>query len=173
MKPIETFLQEGDVILIKKGMKVYANLPIKFFAFNEPINDNITNKYIEIGTKLESQPITKSDILECVNKIDKIISYLSNKNLNNKITDFLLSIIDEKQSEIFDTSNLEGEYIVYRTCYDGGSTGRDEYPNGHHVYCENINNSNFKIDFYQSGCFSAVILPCNIQPIRKLTKKWE
>lgn len=62
-----------------------------------------------------------------------------------------------------------------RTALDGGgfAQARDEYPNGHHVYCISVDehyvpDGKHKVDFYQSGCFT-VMMP-DIKPITRLRK---
>ena len=57
---------------------------------------------------------------------------------------------------------LAGKYIVVNTTSDGGSTGRDSYPNGHHVWCVSAD-GNRRLDFYQTGCFNTMIT--GIKPI--------
>jgi hypothetical protein len=54
---------------------------------------------------------------------------------------------------------LCGKYIVYKTTFDGGGTSHGisgAYPDGHHVFCLKADDENVKIDFYQSGCFTAM-----------------
>ena len=68
---------------------------------------------------------------------------------------------------------LCGKYIVYKTSHDGGGTGHgphDVYPDGHHVFCEKADQTEVKVDFYQSGCFTAMIE--EIEPIGRATRKW-
>jgi hypothetical protein len=65
---------------------------------------------------------------------------------------------------------LAGTYIVIKTNMEGGSTGRDSYPDGHRVYCVKADDKDRKIDFYQSGFFSAMIT--EIEPIGKAELKW-
>lgn len=65
-------------------------------------------------------------------------------------------------------SYLTGKYVVYKTSFGGGSSS-DGYPDGHHVFCESLDDGQ-KIDFYQSGCFTAMIE--DIQPIGKAVRKW-
>ncbi len=71
----------------------------------------------------------------------------------------------------FDTAFLEGKYIVVKTVCDGGGTAHgphDVFPNGHHVYCEKMVDSldyKIKVDFYQTGSFTAMIE--HIKPIGK------
>ena len=88
-----------------------------------------------------------------------------------KIGSFLNSEVDSGM----DTSFLCGKYIVTKTCMDGGGVvmGHDIYPNGHHVWCENSDYPRIKVNFYQSGCFTAVISPKNIQPSGKATISWK
>lgn len=53
-----------------------------------------------------------------------------------------------------------GRYVVLRTAMDGGGTGHgpgDVYPDGHHVFCERIAAPHLKVDFYQTGSFTAMI----------------
>lgn len=79
---------------------------------------------------------------------------------------------------------LCGKYIVYKTSYNGGNTIRthgdfrpiatgnhDTYPDGHHVYCIKADDRDVKVDFYQSGCFTAMIE--DIKPIGKAILQWE
>lgn len=61
------------------------------------------------------------------------------------------------------TEHLPGLYAVTKTTFDGGGNDghnrHDAYPNGHHVWCERIDgdkDSNQPVDFYQSGCFTAM-----------------
>lgn len=59
---------------------------------------------------------------------------------------------------------LCGEYIVYKTTYS--------IPNGHHVWCVNAINEAIKVDFYQTGCFTAMIDQTEIKSIGKARLKW-
>jgi hypothetical protein len=69
-------------------------------------------------------------------------------------------------------SYLAGKYIVVKTTMDGGGSGHgfnDSYPDGHHVFCKKVDDK-IEIDFYQSGCFSAMIK--DIEPIGKAKLTW-
>ena len=115
-------LQEGDVIELKAGMKVYANIPEHFVYENRKGSFSLTRHDVILGGEFE---------------------YLC------------------------------GKYIVYKTTFDGGGTGHgvnDVYPDGHHVFCMKADDENVKVDFYQSGCFTAMIE--NIEPVGKATLKW-
>lgn len=76
-----------------------------------------------------------------------------------------------------DTSFLKGNWIVSKTTYDGGGTGHgphDVYPNGHHVFIEREveDGKTLKANFYQSGAFTAMILPEDIEVVGKAKKNW-
>lgn len=68
---------------------------------------------------------------------------------------------------------LAGRYVVYKTAMEGGGTGmgpHDVYPDGHHVYCEKLDDPSQKIDFYQSGSFTAM-LP-DLKPVGRAERRW-
>ncbi len=74
---------------------------------------------------------------------------------------------------------LCGKYVVTKTTFDGGSSGRDSYPSGRHVFCRKIKSGELyeynlqvehEVDFYQSGCFTAMIT--DIEPIGVATLRW-
>jgi hypothetical protein len=70
-------------------------------------------------------------------------------------------------------SYLLGEYVVYKTCYDGGGTGmgpHDVFPDGHHVFCESLEDRSVRVDFYQTGCFTAMIE--EIEPTGHAERQW-
>ena len=70
-------------------------------------------------------------------------------------------------------AHLAGRYVVYKTAKDGGGTGHgpnDVYPSGHHVWCEKVDDAAVKVDFYQSGCFTAMIE--DIVPTAHAERKW-
>ena len=115
-------LQEGDIIELKEGHKVYATVPEHFLYSNR---------------KGSFKP-TKADAI-----IGGELSYLA------------------------------GRYVVYKTSYDGGGTGHgphDVFPSGHHVFCERLDDQSVKVDFYQSGSFTAM-LP-DLQPVAKAVRRW-
>jgi len=67
---------------------------------------------------------------------------------------------------------LCGKYVVYKTTSDCGSLSPYHAHNdGHHVYCEKIDDNDIKVDFYQSGSYWAMIE--EIEPIGKATRVWE
>ena len=67
---------------------------------------------------------------------------------------------------------LYGQYVVERTTRDGGGSAFDgDFPSGHHVWCTRVDPPDGKqLDFYQSGFFTAMIRPDEIQPIAHATR---
>ncbi len=58
-------------------------------------------------------------------------------------------------------ASLAGRYVVTKTSQDGGGVrghdGSDIFPDGHHVFCERLDDRKTKVHFYQTGCFTAMI----------------
>lgn len=75
------------------------------------------------------------------------------------------SVLDTGSGAELKTDKFKGNYVVLDTKMDGGSFGHDPYPDGYHVYAKKLNKDNsfndkgVQIDFYQSGCFNAMIKP--------------
>jgi len=114
-------LQEGDVIEIKRKMKVYADVPEHFAHSNKQGCFDMTHADVMLGRDLE---------------------YLC------------------------------GKYIVYKITSDGGGANFDgAFPDGYHVFCVKADNEKIKVDFYQSGHFTAMIK--DIQPVGRATLHWE
>ena len=115
-------LKEGDVIELKKGMKIYAEVPETMVYSNRKGSMKLTEHDVTIGEKFDW---------------------------------------------------FEGKYVVIKTTMDGGRTGyepHDIYPDGHHVFCVSVENKELKVDFYQSGSFTAMIE--DIEPIGKAELQW-
>ena len=119
---MKTQLKEGDVIDLKTGHKVYADVPKHFVYSNCKGDFSLTHSDVTIGGEFE---------------------------------------------------HLAGQYIVYKTANDGGGTGHgphDVYPDGHHVWCVKADDHSVKVDFYQSGCFTAMIK--DIEPTGRAERRW-
>lgn len=72
-----------------------------------------------------------------------------------------------------DFAYFAGKYVVIKTSTEGGGTGHgnhDVYPNGHKVWCVKVDDKKVMIDFFQSGCFTAMIK--DIKPVGKAKLTW-
>lgn len=134
-------LKKGDIIELKEGHTIYMKIPEHFVYANRTGEfEKLTSTEIIIG-----------------------------KNRNG-----------------MDTNFLKGRYVVTSTSFEGGSSPgerfsalpSDEYPDGHHVFCESLpnkldefsNDIRFQINFYQSGCFTAMIE--DIEPVGQAKATW-
>jgi hypothetical protein len=139
-----TYLKEGDVIRLSPGDMVYMEIP----------------EMLVYENRRASKEWTRHEV-----KVDGIFSWLADL-----------------------------KFVVTKTASEGGGAGHgphDEYPNGHHVYCESMRSypkqsegdgreillasdriAGLKIDFYQSGCFTAMVK--DIEPIghARRSYKW-
>lgn len=113
-------LKEGDIIELKEGYKVYADVPEHFLYANRKGSFKIGHGEVLINGEL---------------------------------------------------SYLAGKYVVYKTSMDGGGVSlNDSYPDGYHVYCEKVNDPAIRVDFYQSGCFTAMIV--DIPVVGRAIRRW-
>lgn len=70
--------------------------------------------------------------------------------------------------------NAIKKYVVYKTNYEGGRTGHgpnDVYPDGYRVFCEQLDDTDNRIDFFQTGCFTHTFP--DIKPIGRAKRHWE
>lgn len=155
-------LRVGDVIEIKEGMEIYADIPEKF-AYSNSCSSDITRALVKVSEKLGYIPATVSVV------VNKIADVLSRHDYNVPLYELsgLLERYNSDKSikEVLDTSSFVGEYLVYKATEDGGSHVHG-YSGGWHVFARKVNEPPVKIDFYQSGCFTAMMSPDEISPIR-------
>lgn len=138
-KIMEKFLQIGDVIDLKEGMAVYAEVPEGFIFSNR--RDSMKEK-------------TTAKIV-------------------------LGEVLDNTLGKTLKTNKFLGKYVVEETTYDGGSTGYDSYPDGWKVKARKLKKDGsysdkaLSISFYQSGCFTAMIEPKDIQTVGKMKRTFK
>ena len=153
----QALLKKGDIIKLEKGMRVYTTIPTKFLNPAVPLSTEYTHSDISIGDILHRKLVPKNYLEEKIKRLFENEG-ISLKN-DIKIPELVNSLNINTSAEIFDTSYLEGEYIVKNTREDGGNY---QHPHGHHVFCRKLN-SGVDVDFYQTGSFTAMIE--NITPI--------
>jgi len=182
---MESLLQVGDVIELRQGMKVYSKIPEKFTYENSVLSTATHRRDIEIGltyhfcSNIHSIDIAKNnlskDILKCFrSRLGLTVSETDLLNSINQIISLSSFIPDFNETFKID----RGDFVVIKTTFSGGGCGyrlNDEYPNGHHVYCKKLIDNKYdengiEVDFYQTGCFTAMIEPKQLELIRVMKK---
>lgn len=180
---MKDLLKEGDVIFLKKGMEVYADIPEKYVYSNRQLSNKLTTHDMTVGEYHSSNPdITKERQKIANDIIESFDTHLGVKLKNDDALDVLEFVKKHIPAWKTDTFILdEGEFVVTKTSFSGGGTGmgdHDVYPSGHHVYCQRLNadgtfnEKGTKVSFYQSGCFTAMIYPKQLKVIRQLKKNF-
>ena len=163
------FLQEGDVIELKDGMTVYAEIPERFRYGGSTFSKSTTVTEVVVGKEYRvphpNENLTTALMVDFAH-YGVLIS-------RSKIRDFVEDFLPEIKDEVFCLQ--PGKFVVYKTSYEGGSSGggmngHDSYPDGHRVFCESTIEPEIKVNFYQSGSFTAMIV--DIKPIAKMSKVW-
>ncbi|MDO4282726.1 MAG: hypothetical protein Q4D02_03740 [Clostridia bacterium] len=167
-------LQRGNIIKIKKGMKVYANIPEKFVFSNRPLSGELHCKTVEVGKIYKISKEFKEEYVTGVKKDE--VERLRERNFNvteEQIENLLKQTAPSLESEEYDASILEGEYIVVKTENSDGGTGmrsHDIYSDGWRVFAKKmkdgkIDSEGIEVSFYQTGAFTAMIPPETIEII--------
>lgn len=147
-----TLLQRHDVIRLEKGMKVYAEVQSRYFY--DPFSTETKRHDVIIGKKYNRDVPSLCKIISEIH--DKIKSTIP--VTYGDVEKFVEGLNLDMAEDTFDSSVFEGEYEVYCAVYDGGSPTHDGgYPNGWHVFCQKKDNPEIEVDFYQTGCFTAMI----------------
>ena len=175
---MKELLKEGNVIILRAGMMVYAEIPEMFVYINTKLSSKLTSTEVEIGQVFSNCESQDDDINETIDNIVKRIAEAfdyHNVQLNDP-TD--VNTFVRKQLPPLPHNDLkipEGQYLVTKTKFGGGGIGHggqnDVYPNGHKVTCKKLDtNGNYvedgmEVSFYQSGSFSAMIMPEKLEVI--------
>lgn len=146
---------------------------LKQMLRDDPSSSSIRNRILALQAKVKAKKapvfLKEGDIIELtlgmsVNATVPEIWLYSNGKAN-KTTHGSIKISAK--------TKLAGRYVVFKTAFDGGGTGHgphDVFPDGHHVYCERLDDLTVKVDFYQSGCFTSM-LP-DLKPVGKARREW-
>lgn len=147
-----TLLQRHDVIRLEKGMKVYAEVPAKYFS--DPFNNENRRHEVVIGNVYRRTVPPLDDIISTIHGRIKTTIPVTVEDVEKFVEGLNLDMTEDS----FDSSIFEGEFEVDCAVSDGGGSTHDGgYPNGWHVFCRKKDNPEIKVDFYQSGCFTAMI----------------
>lgn len=158
-------LRKGDIIKLEGGMKVYAKIPEMFVYDNAQGSSRLTKHDVVVGEVSKNRTDISEVTVLMTERVVRAFSSEGFKITKNKAKEFVLGNVKKPKSTTF--SVKPGRFVVLKTKTDGGCGGHDPYPDGHHVYCKGVG-SNIKVDFYQTGCFSAMIE--DIEPINKKKK---
>lgn len=162
-KKEENFLQVGDIFNLENGHKIMASIPEKFAYGNCAFSKEMSRTTIVVG---ETKRLDSTDKVIARGGIaKKVIEAFESQGamMTQDIADDIARNYTEANSDE-EFTYKPGEFIVMKTTFDGGSTGRDAYPDGHHIHAQRLNENGTynpegeKIDFYQSGCFTNEIL---------------
>lgn len=160
-KEAMSLLQRGDIIRLEPGMKVYADMPNMFrggaFFDTDPCHHDVI-----IGQVYKKEATSLQNLIQQISdKIGRIVPASE-----QQISAFVESLNLDLEEKTFDASVYAGEYKVIFAISDGGGHCHDgDYPNGWHVFCQKVDDPSVEVDFYQTGCFTAMIE--NIQPINR------
>lgn len=88
----------------------------------------------------------------------KIITQYSTETKENG---WMRQIKEQVDFTIRDPNIWDAQYKVIKVAMSGGSTGRDPYPDGHHITAQRVDGDE-TIGFYQSGCFTGMIDPNDV-----------
>ena len=170
-------LEVGDVIDLKKGMEVYAEIPAKFVYSNRSLSEELTDEEVTVGEEYTSKPETNKTVDSLVKGILERFDSEGVKLSKTAAKGFVISNLKQPKPSTFTLKG--GEFLVTNTKFTGGSTDMargDVYPDGHYVTCQRLKNGKYDengtvVSFYQSGSFSAMIK--HIEPVRSLKRKIE
>lgn len=120
--------------------------------------------------------LLKIDDAVKLKKGQKVYAYIPRKYAYNNGDDCLIPTkIDLRIGDNingYDTSYLAGYYRVIYTMIEGGGNGHgvnDVFPDGHHVFLIKICGDDAVIDFYQTGCFTAMIKENEIDIVNNMS----
>jgi len=163
-----SLLKVGDIVFLENGMTVYGNVPEKFVTSNRRFSNELTKIDVVIGKILHNETRVLNNMESIVSGIIHSFEYQGAIVSTEDAMEFVMSKVKKPVPEIFVIS--QGKYLVTKSISDGGSTAmfKDVYPDGHHVFCKAMNGDSYdengtEVNFYQTGCFTAMIP--NITPI--------
>ncbi len=162
-------LKIGDVIILTNGTKVSGLIKEKFVYRDKKLSENLIQWKIEVGKVYENDTSLNLMINAITYGIIRSFALEGTNIDREKVIMFVSENVKERKKEYFKVE--EGEFVVINAMLDGGSTGHDPYPDGHHVFCKRLKEGKYDangagVNFYQSGCFNN-LLP-GIEPIRKM-----
>lgn len=133
------------------------------------------SKILQVGDIIE---ITEG--MKIYAQIEERFVY-SNKRTSKELTQTDIKVgevRDDTHENEFKTKKFAGKYVVTDTSLSGGGGApHDSYPDGWHVIAQKLSKDGHHtgkgvvINFYQTGCFTAMIKPEEIAPVGTMVKK--
>lgn len=169
-------LKEGDVIYLENGMKVYTDVPEKFVYANKKNSNAKTHHEAVVGEVITNDTDISEDKADLIKDIIHDFDFRLGVRVSKAEAQAMVeSKVKSPKASTFCLHG--GEFLVVKTKSEGGGTAmfNDRYPDGHHVFCKRVNadgspdGNGLEVDFYQSGSFTAMILPKDITIVRTLT----
>lgn len=176
---MKKLLKEGDVIYLENGMKVYGDIPEKFVYGNKKNSNEKTRHELVVGKVITNDTDISTDKAELIKDIIHDFDFRLGVRLTKAEAQVMVeSKVKAPKAKTFCLDG--GEFLVVKAISDGGGTGmgpHDIYPDGHHVFCKKMGadgtyDNGLEIDFYQTGCFTAMIAPGKVTVVRTLTPKF-
>jgi hypothetical protein len=160
-------LKVGDIVELRTGHKVYTDVPERYVYQNMALSNEKCHHDVTVNEKYDAY--NEIDIHSVAVEIHNAFRRVGLKADNKAITKFIHAQISQRELSSEKFCFKGGTFVVINTKIDGGSSGRDPYPNGHHVFVKRLakdgsyDKQGDTADFYQSGCFSAMIEPSKIK----------
>lgn len=153
----------GDIIRIDKGMHIITQVPANVFNKEMPFSEGFIDDVVEVGKIYQSSPYSRDKILELINEFLnlKLNVSASNKDLN----DFVDKLPIDYEVKSFDTSFLEGEYVVIDACFLNMLIAP------YRVSCYKKDNPKIKMMFYQRSPKFKANISTEIEIIGNLNEK--
>lgn len=180
----EKYLRRGDVFELKLGMRVYARIEERF-KYDGVASRKKSTVDVTVGEKLRYEWRRPTEL---VNRFVEDVRELTGSKIKSSVIMreiIAATPIDVRTSAEFDTSELAGLYVVKSATVCGGGYGHgpnDYYPDGLRITARRIDDDKWRkngeidegehtVEFYQSGCFTAMIEPGKVAALNKKARR--
>lgn len=139
----DVLVKPGDIIRIKKGMIVRTRVPVKFFNNAKPFSQGAENASVVVGKIYKNSPYSREKVYKMLDLFlgSEFNVFLSEETLTKFVNDLPI----DYEVKTFDTSYLEGEYVVFEALY------LEKRIVTYQVFCYKKDNPDIKITFNQKG----------------------
>lgn len=159
------YLERGNIVEFKKGMRVKAKIAEKFAYANYPFSSEEAYYEIRIGDEL-----TNSEVETKKEEIKAALRHILVSNCigvaDKEIEDFINPFLEQYHKETLDTSIFAGRYVVITTYNESGSN----------VICQKLKEGDLydpngiQVCICQDKRYSCSYGPEEIQPVGDLFK---